>query len=351
MLRAKYVGLYKVLGISALEDSTDVELAIVRPGLTFRLSADPEPYAAVIDHETAVANIWLKTVFYGGELQGNLEERIHASLESERTARQKRGGTGVFLIVLATDDTLHPNLEHLQDYGSFQTAREAIPAGHFSRLVQKDLERVLASIALVLPWNVTRAIEKVAETAFLEDEDTGKPTYSIPLSFQGGHAYVSESFTLEHRERVAAMFAALSSERDLDTPTRLLAQSLRTREDDPRAFLSAWAALEIFINKTFARYNARWEEALRSGVPASGQRYFDSVKRIMEGKFNLVDKFAVIASMLDPDSGAEDVARLLEAKKARDGFYHAVGEEPSRQLSLELLSKYLHLHLNARKSG
>ncbi len=351
MLRAKYVGLYKVLGISALEEGTDVELACVRPGLTFMLATDPERYAAVIDHRTAVANVWLDTAFGGGKQQESLEERIYASLESERTARQKRGGTGVFLVVLATDDTLHPSLEHLQDYGSFQTAWEAIPAGHFSRLVEKDLERVLASIALTLPWNVTRAIEKVAETAYLEDEDTGKPTYSISVSFLGGRAYVSGPFTLEHCERVGAMIAALSSERDLDTPTRLFAQSLRTREEDPRAFLSAWAALEIFINKTFARYNAKWEEALRSGVPASGQRYFDSVKRIMDGKFNLVDKFAVIASMLDPVSGSEDVARLLMAKKARDEFYHAVGEEPSRQLSLELLSKYLHLHLNACDSG
>jgi hypothetical protein len=49
MLKAKYVGLYKVLGISALPDGGDVELAAVGPGLSFRLSADPEHYAQVIE--------------------------------------------------------------------------------------------------------------------------------------------------------------------------------------------------------------------------------------------------------------------------------------------------------------
>jgi hypothetical protein len=67
----------------------------------------------------------------------------------------------------------------------------------------------------------------------------------------------------------------------------------------------------------------------------------------MTGKFNLVDKFAVIAAILDPAGGAEDVARLLAAKNARDEFYHAVGEEPGRQVSLKLLAKYLRLHLQA----
>lgn len=194
-------------------------------------------------------------------------------------------------------------------------------------------------------------MEEVAEATFFEDEDTGKITYSFSLQTQVGRAYVSAPFTPEDRERAEVVFAALSSERDLNTPVRLLAQSLGTREDDPRAFLSAWAALEIFINKTFARYNTKWEHALRRGAPTAGQRYFDSVKRIMEGKFNLVDKFAVISSMLDPDKAAEDVTRLLEAKKARDEFYHAVGEEPGRQVSLDLLAKYLYLHLKARESG
>jgi hypothetical protein len=68
----------------------------------------------------------------------------------------------------------------------------------------------------------------------------------------------------------------------------------------------------------------------------------------MTGKHNLLDKFSVIAAILDPAGGAEDLSKLQAAKNARDEFYHAIGEEPGRQTSIELLEKYLRLHLETR---
>jgi hypothetical protein len=247
-------------------------------------------------------------------------------------------------VVIAEDERLKSDLPHRRDHETFEVVWDAIPPEHFSSLVSDHLDRVLSAVMLVLPSNVSNSVEKIADVSFLIDESTGKPAYSF--NFKGSaRAYVSGALDNVQIDSIRKVFTKFSETPQLDTPIRLLSRSLRTDDVDPRSFLAAWAALEIFIYNLFTSYEADWNISLRQDKPAAAQRYFDSVGRIMQGKFNLVDKFSVVASILSPENSAYDLSKLQAAKESRDEFYHALGPEPSRQESLTLLLKYLRRHL------
>jgi len=66
----------------------------------------------------------------------------------------------------------------------------------------------------------------------------------------------------------------------------------------------------------------------------------------MKDKYNLFDKFVVIASLLDENPAEKDILEFKRLKNVRDNFFHG---EKAAALPVEqaqnLLRKYLTLHL------
>jgi len=68
----------------------------------------------------------------------------------------------------------------------------------------------------------------------------------------------------------------------------------------------------------------------------------------MKDKYRLADKFAIIASALDPAGADQDIAVFTELKGIRDAFFHALSTNPDQlpgETTRRLLRKYLSLHL------
>jgi len=172
---------------------------------------------------------------------------------------------------------------------------------------------------------------------------------------------VSVSAVLNWQER--SHYKSVSSEeteslitrldtKELNRITNLLARSLDTAgEDDFRSFIFGWTAFEIFINKVFGKYERSFVDAVTSKANVHGaSRYFERVTQVMKGRYSLVDKFSVIASILlgGEDSDA-DVERFSHIKKARDTLLHGedVSGIPLLNTELrELVSEYLRRHIN-----
>ena len=119
-----------------------------------------------------------------------------------------------------------------------------------------------------------------------------------------------------------------------------------------RVFNSGWSALEILINKTFKEYEARFFSALQ--VPHQAElaaMYLDSVRKKMEGKHSLLDRFTMVSAVLLPEQSTEaalaDVEAFKEIKQLRDTVAHGSafdeGRMPIDQLG-DLLMKYLTAH-------
>ena len=93
---------------------------------------------------------------------------------------------------------------------------------------------------------------------------------------------------------------------------------------------------------------------MAGGAPASAKPLFKQFQEVMSNKYRLVDKFLVIASVLDADHAADDAAEFRRLKKLRDGLFHVL-DAPSSPLPTEagqkLLLKYMKLHLGVRPEG
>jgi hypothetical protein len=114
------------------------------------------------------------------------------------------------------------------------------------------------------------------------------------------------------------------------------------------SFLSAWAALEIFISKTFKQYE---RQMYGSPGPSLIQAHPNVVKRmreVMSDKFRLTDKFAIIAGVLGGDDLDADLKTFADLKRVRDKLFHGKDVQTKRlpsETTRNLASKYLRSHL------
>lgn len=112
------------------------------------------------------------------------------------------------------------------------------------------------------------------------------------------------------------------SNTNLKTPFRLLTQSLETTDDNLRAFVASWSAIEILINKAFPYYEGKFIAGIVSDNNSQCVNDFlGRIKDVMKDKYKLTDKFLLIASFLS-DETEEDVALFWKVKKTRDRILH-----------------------------
>ena len=80
------------------------------------------------------------------------------------------------------------------------------------------------------------------------------------LTFQGGRAraIVSKTIDFEKEKEISKLIGLSNENKQLKTPFRLLTQSLETTQDELRAFIFAWTALEILVNKIFTTYEEKF---------------------------------------------------------------------------------------------
>jgi hypothetical protein len=96
-------------------------------------------------------------------------------------------------------------------------------------------------------------------------------------------------------------------------------------------------------------YEERFFKELDNGEhPESRRQYLRRVRSVMSSKYRLSDKFALIASLLSPESADEDVEQFKQAKNDRDKLLHGQDVHEASlpvQIVQELARKYLRIHL------
>jgi hypothetical protein len=130
----------------------------------------------------------------------------------------------------------------------------------------------------------------------------------------------------------------------------LLNDSLDPSQGTLRRFLSAWMALEVFVNKNFGAYEKRFWNSLSAGVaPPIRDQYLKRIHEVMRDKYKVLDKFAVLAAELDPAAADDDIGTFQRGKALRDEFAHGEPvDEPTLPVEpvQRLIRKLLRLHLN-----
>lgn len=344
-----FISIYRVHGMSSLPDSIP-QTVWKSNGAEALLTTDLEPFVDHADRATAVIHGIMAGLF-GEQKPGTVEERLATGVAAIREERQKKHGNGVYLVFHATRPTGPVTADVSRNAGTFNVAFDAIDKKTVHAEYLPALLRALTAVVVGLDSKTTADLSKMTEISYLIDPTSTKPTYSVTVT--GGSARVSLSSPLNDDtfSKIESSAAGLKSDTKITRVLDQFVQSLTGKFDDFRSFLSAWNALEIFVSSTFRQtYSERWLGVLKTGAPASANSYFDRLREIMSDRHRLVDKFVVIASLLNPAEAEADVAVFKTLKARRDAISHGADDAAERypiEETQQLLRKYLRLHLGA----
>lgn len=352
-MEARYTAVYKIQGITGRPDTPDRNL-VELPDLNARalLTTDPDRHCFHLDRANAISSLMM-SVLVGRSEDGDAESRITAEVERVKEARNKEHGQGTFLIFTATGEIESPDLKKRRDFEDFAFCLEAFSGRQFRERFRNAVNGVVAALTMGLGDNKSPVVQRVGHRAYLVDDESKKVIYNFNL--EGGMAITSISGPLKEDTVIFVHdhSATLCEDKRLAAVVRLLTQSIETTTDNLRSFLAAWAGFEIFVNNVFKdKYKQAYWDKLSSNTVSSGRRFFDRLKSVMKGKYNLADRFLVIASLLDETSADSDSVEFNGLKKLRDDLLH--GQEvdertlPNAEVQY-LLRKYLRLHIQANK--
>ncbi len=242
-----------------------------------------------------------------------------------------------------------PEFKSRRDTEEYGIVLDDLPKSELRKPFKSAVESVLAAVALGLPERADKKVEEIGSIIYLVDPDKDIPVYIVNFEMSGKGGYICNPIEAGFFEEVADLVEPLVADVTLERPVRLLVSSLYTGVDSLPAFISAWSALEIFINATFkACYEAKWFDIMEEGTPASSTPIFERLKDVMKDKYRIVDKFLVITAVLDAENATTDVESFKSLKSVRDNMFHKFDTLP-KHLPTEdvqkLLVKYLKLHL------
>lgn len=324
-----------------------------RPPLRATLVGNPDSYLEHPDASNALANLMLRGLFGGETPEGTPEERIAAFVTEARLERQKRHGSTPYLVITVDGQKDVPGPKAQREEESFVVW---IDGGDRQGVLQAHEAAITSTVNSLILYDETIAgITKVAESVIYFRLD-GKPIYARTVSMGGASAYVSRTPPPDATAEIQSLFDSVSSSEGLSTVLNLLRRSFELESEDRfQAFLAAWLALEVFVGKTFGRYEGLMlpDSSLNSTSKAA-RRYWGRIKEVMKDKYRFSDRFAAIAFQLDPDRADDDLASASQVKDLRDGIVHRGDRVEPRDLPLEatrrLARKYVLLHLAADRS-
>lgn len=337
---------YKVRGIVQKADSPDLSIYNdTATGLRATITGDLNRHWNVLDRQSALASMLLQ-----GQIQEPLDDHFNENLSTHidtiRKQRTELGG-GDAALVVEVQGEVEANLpEFTRKVEDFLLCFDAYDKKALYAKTQSQVSSVIT--ALRIGGSGRFEFETIGHGSYLStDEGTVVHSYSMEMGTPS--VYVSSPLTDAQIIRVADDINLILKSGDIERVVRLHAHSLGKASDNFRAFIAAWSALEILIGKLFPIYQGLLSLDLRKVSAAPGLRaYLDRVASVMEGKYSLTDKFAVMTVFLDDEGKADEVNTFRNLKKFRDRLSH--GESipddtlPTREVQM-LFEKYARNHV------
>jgi len=132
----------------------------------------------------------------------------------------------------------------------------------------------------------------------------------------------------------------------LDGAVDLFVQSQRKSYDNLRAFIAAWSALELLVNRLARVYQAHFQALIEGGavLPAWDR----NLRQLPLEEYRMRDRFFSAACVLDLGSAATDAQEFSSINSLRSDYYHTMTVEENNlptHRTQQLFRKYLKLAL------
>ena len=318
--------------------------------------------------------------WYGLGEPGSLEEQLIDKTKEIQESRKQKFGSGLYIVCLIEGNIDKFEPSYVTETDNFVICSDGVSKESIESINLASKSHILDMLsALTLSTDSVLAFAKASESLVFFRDD-GKPVYFRTLS-GSARTYACPLITPETVKSAEDWYQKLTANQDLDRVKQLLVSSLQTEDDKLRSFLSAWVALEIFINKTFVLYEEQFFQKVKGGyLPKILPRFLNRIREVTEvpknnypwnttepltvlidhsasiredmkgNKYRVADKFALIASWLSLEAAEEDVKEFMKAKEKRDDLSH-IQDLVEAALPVKgvqkLVRKYLQLHLTA----
>jgi len=317
------------------------KLVIEGKNIKAYLTQNPDELLNKLDIKNAIANLLLQSTFIGRP-EGNIKDLIDSRVKEIRSQRAK--GSHLIIEAIGELKEYKPSVEKEQD--GLHLAFDAVDGNLLSQEFISQINSVLTTLTLVSDKVI--GIDKINEGIILYKNEN-EIIYSY--TFEGGSSFAYSSSQIENSllGDLPKLFNLLNYDDELNRITDLLATSLKARNEQLKAFLTCWTALEIFVNKYFKVFNKEFFTELKAGEhPDVREQYLDRISEVMKDKYKLNDKFGIIALRLSPKTADRDVDIFNILKKQRDDMAHGqnINERELDVINTQhLLTKYLKLFL------
>ena len=310
-------------------------------GVRVVITDSPDGFLHRTDQGNALRTVMARRFFQGAS--GKFDDLLDAEVRAITEARRKTAGDSAF-IVATVDSQVEADLANVSPaHGDFRFGFDLFHKDPTRQRARQLVDRALA--ALYLATDVDARCDRLAECMYLL-QPGGGVVYSFSAT-AGGSLTLRRAISLDELERVQAYFLATATGKDLSAVFGLLRAATDGATEPLRRFLAAWNAIEILTNKLFREIRTRWVEESVRDRSALEAAHFRRIAEVMKGKYRLLDKFTLIAYMLDAPDAESDVARFKGLKSLRDGLLHGGVQDPLKlpvDSLVAMTREYLRLH-------
>jgi hypothetical protein len=328
---------FRVEGLRSPDPNPVIVLSEIG-GRTAILTSQPDRDLLEIDTRVALSNACLNTLFAGITYESG-PKAVEIEIKKLRQERLRKYASLVYLLVTATHEIEHEDLSDVakcSPYFNEPNLQKRLRAED-----EEFVERCCATLILS-QRNVSGLFYERDESFFIE-HPSSQPVYVMSFSMSATPT-VSRPLDVDDQGRPVFFQLSQSEGTDLRTVFRLVKNSFGAGQDNLRAFLFLWTALEVFINK-YCEENA--QAIAKLFVAKKPTWLFEFISEgASESKNTLADRFLLASFLLNVPEADLAIQDFKTIKKFRDHLLHGrpISEnslpiEKTRVIVRDLLSK------------
>jgi hypothetical protein len=369
--RYVYVSISAVPGLQLSKQASDgAGTRIIRSfpelgGEAF-LTNDCESVALHIDRSTAIGTLLL-TGLMGPARFGRLStyyRRLAKHILGEywtfaralrreavmsRESRLKNfAGPGCYLVYRAEGQLLEPaSLASARRIGDIGFGFDVVNGKAYRALHKRAVHSTATALSLSLTEHTgSPETRLLCEVIYLTGPG-GLVVYPKTITMGAAGIVITNQNPDEAIQAATITVPILMADEKLDGAVSLFVQSQIKSHDNLRAFIPAWSALELLINRLSRLYRDKWVQMLvdaTNSLPAWDQ----DLKTIPLDEYRMRDRFFAVACVLDIGSAETDSKEFVDINNKRSGYYHTMEtaeQDLPTQRSQNLFRRYLKLAL------
>jgi len=273
----------------------------------------------------------------------NLSRETKAALKRRH---KDHSGPGCYLVYKAEGELIEPaNLRTARRFENIGFGFDVIDGQPYRAIHARAIHSTATALSLALADTTgSPEIQSIGDVIFLKGRGD-LIFYCKSITFGAAGLVVTTFTDKQIIEKCSKYLPILLSDTKIEASVALFVQSQRKSNDNLRAFISAWAALELLVNRLERLYRVKWQDLLERSS-GSLPDWDKDLSRVCPKDYWLRDRFFAVSCVLEIKSAQTDSEIFSHANKMRSGFYHR-GEVDDKDLPTSdvqsLYRKYLRL--------